>query len=202
MGVSRIEDARDSYRWICNECEEEFEPSTKGHSMIGRHVMAVHDMKPKDSVRGLIDTRTGDVLWAGWGPRVQQACGTRGYLIDWPTEPEEAEEELPPPSPRIKVKEPPLTRREKQLLTIAEQTGVTKMRDVVIPRSVEILFLEAQGLWPENYGDNSKDSMSRFIEDFVVGYAIMQGMYGGRIIAQEVANRIVLQGGLENGDET
>lgn len=204
---SEIEAGITRYGWYCAECDKIFDGDGKGHNEIRRHVEAMHDIKVAQAVTGLVDRATGDVVVTGWGPRVLDKARRLGFITDKPSsdtkdelEEEDHTDHPPTLSAKIAAEEAKekeksassrsLTKREKDLLKIADQQGRTVTRDIIIPRPVELLFTEAQGWWPELYGQ-SKDQMSQFIEDFVVGYAIMIGLNTGQRMAEEVAQRFI-----------
>jgi hypothetical protein len=179
--------------WRCAICGEIFEPSGRGMNQLKLHASDAHALNPGVASDGIVDLETGEVLQGGWGPQVLRAAARRGWTLDSSkgyTEPGKLPEPdgFKPAGGRKAVG--PLSRKEKAALALAEQTGRTIMRDVVISRQVEHVFYEAQGLWPELYGGNSVEEFSRFLTEFVVGYAIMSGMPFGRLLAQEMASTL------------
>ncbi len=216
---SEVEAGITRYGWYCAECDKIYDGDGKGHNEIRRHVEAMHDTKVSQAVTGLVDRATGEVVVTGWGPRVLDKARRLGFITDKPSsdmkeaselgEEEDHTDHPPTLSAKVAAEEArekekivssrALTKREKDMLKIADQQGRTVTRDIIIPRTVELLFLEAQGWWPELYG-HSKDQMSQFIEDFVAGYAIMIGLNAGQRMAEELAQRFLDQHKAQEGE--
>lgn len=183
------------YAFKCGECGELFEATGKGNYELQIHCRDEHQSTPKMLHCAVVNTRTGDVIHYGTGPTVIRMLQRQGILPGGP-EPEppdiEDPDDLRPAAKTEKPKrEAPLSRKEKAALAMQEQTGRTVMRDIVIPRQVEFVFYEAQGIWPDLYPDDSKESLGRFVRDFVVAAAIYMDMNTGQRMAKEMAEAFV-----------
>ncbi len=184
------------YAFKCGECGELFEPTGKGNYDLQMHCRDMHQSTPKMLNCCIVNTRTGDVVHYGTGPQVIRMLQRQGILPGGP-EPEPPDEEEPyeprpaAEKPEKPKREAPLSRKEKAALAMQEQTGRTVMRDIVIPRQVEFVFYEAQGIWPDLYPDDSKESLGRFVRDFVVAAAIYMDMNAGQRMAKEMAEAFV-----------
>ncbi len=182
------EDPRAHYAYHCAECGENFPPNGKGHSAAGKHAKEEHETdNPGEVIEGLIDTRTGEVLYAGWGSSKLTAARNRGLLDD--TE-EKAAEKAASMTDAASKKPGKLTMKEKAALAVQEQTGRTIMKDLVIPRMVELAFGEAQILWPDQYGGGSKEQFSAYIEEMVAVANIYLETEVGNVIIKEFIDRI------------
>ncbi len=191
--------------WRCGLCSELFEPTGHGHNLIREHLFEDHDAAtPKGNVVGLV-AEGGEILLPGWGVQVLQAARRRGYIAEAPAKqkarvlesPEEAAgfaTEAKPEAPLPKL----TTRQRKLAQAYVDQTGRTVLKDVIIQRPVEILFYEAQGVWPHLYGAGTSEQFSNFIAEMVICGSIASGMQLGAMIASEVANKLK---GVEEDDE-
>ena len=173
------------YVWRCSECGDDFEGSGPGHSAFMKHAQEDHGMKPAQCAGGVVDVHTDEVVLPGCGTQVLMKGRKLGFITENPNsraidvgsydDPDDA-----PKGKEKPAKEKPLTPREKlelgRLDKQAKMTGVVVLSNVKLGSVPYFLFYEAQALWPNRYPDDSAESMTRFVEDCVVFFAMKAKM--------------------------
>ena len=152
-----------------------------------------------------VNTETDDVIQFGWSPTIAAKLARGGYIHTHRKEREESGMYDGMDAKERKRAElealPKLTAKQReQASAYIQQTGRTTMKDVIIGRPVELLFYEAQGIWPHLYGNGTADQFSNFITEMVLAGAIAADMKIGQMIAQEFV--VNIKGGIELGDIT
>ena len=183
--------------WRCKVCGQAEPGTSVGMRNIRDHVMGEHETNPSKDVVGVYDLDAEDFVWDGWGPPILK----KGYKEGW-----FVKEEEPQPEPNKnknsqddgKVVEFVEVKAKGKAKRPSGQTARVVLPQVDLDPSIQPIFYEAQLLWPELYPDNSAQSLSLLIRDFVNAHAITCQMPTFKKTFESTLAEIMNMGSAEN----